>query len=499
MKPIKNASVLALAGVLAVGVVMLAIETWTYSTPAKPGYSCGAGSYFRSSGLIVFPANFRIEPAELDLKSDVLRSNYFEVVFYSDASFNSVLLFLPLEESRPITAWPPKFQNGTYEWSSLVRIARWELPTRPQTGALPWEWYLVRLGEYPWDQYSLTFVFGFNRSLRLDGIESRVSLSPRLSDDWNVVQCFRHIGSSLTEALQSLGDVEKKSQSLPWLDSFRDFFALKILFLRQSNDVLRGVLGFWLPSILLIGLLLVGFLKIRVLGLEKGLTLFVGIALATLPFIVGAIQFLPPKLSLVELLFYSDAAVSILFAGIIVATGRGDESNNNKPSLPRKERREDLRRTTKNRIDATEQYRQALEMDRHLTTLNWQIASILIAGVTAALALTLSRGSDDRPFGPASVLVSFLGIIAVSAWFLLVRRNRDIAKVAISTARQLEASPMGLVTRVDNARTGTIKIDGELFAIRRPEGYTVVSIMVLMFIGVLAVVILTGVFHVRLF
>lgn len=50
--------------------------------------------------------------------------------------------------------------------------------------------------------------------------------------------------------------------------------------------------------------------------MEEGdaLALFIGTGMATLPFIVGAVQLLPPKLNAVEILFYLEIALSIAFA-----------------------------------------------------------------------------------------------------------------------------------------------------------------------------------------
>lgn len=73
-----------------------------------------------------------------------------------------------------------------------------------------------------------------------------------------------------------------------------------------------------------------------------------------------------------------------------------------------------------------EEYRQALEYDRSATSLNWQMASILIAGVIAGVAFSYQS--------KYAFLVSAFGIVFVFIWFLFVRRNREIINVALKRA-----------------------------------------------------------------
>ena len=287
----------------------------SYLTEDKPYYSWGQVGYI-SGGQA--SAGFIIESIELDLKGDVLRTRSFQVSFQTldNKSFNSVLLWTP-KDFQYILGHPPTFPNGTWDWTSQQRGAYWPLPTPPEKGATPYEWHLTRENEYPWDSYSLTFLFGFNRTLDLAALTSSVSRSPTIADNWRISQKSEHLGPSPPSSLVTSYSQGSTGQTAN-LSAFHDFYTLKISFVREFDDVRRGTLAFWVPSLLLLALLIVAFSKLDVLDPSEGLTLFVGIGMGTLPFIIGALQLLPPRLSLIEIIFYGEIAASTVFAVLIL-------------------------------------------------------------------------------------------------------------------------------------------------------------------------------------
>ncbi len=268
-----------------------------------------------------------VQPAELDLKSEMLRTLWFQLQIYtSDSQSFNALVISPWDNFFPRTAYPPQSNNGTYDWENIQRTALWELVTRPEKGAEPWPWQLQRTGEYPWDQYSFVLLFAFNRTVGISAAYSYVTLSPALADEWKVIQSFEPLRgfSSFQNTLLSIGytqqDFSGQERRLPaYLDDYVDFYVFKITFVRQSFEMLRGAFAFWMPAIFLAGLLIIAFGRIEGLEKSEALTVFLGIPLAALPFILSALQVLPPRGSLVELFLYGEVAASIAFAAAALA------------------------------------------------------------------------------------------------------------------------------------------------------------------------------------
>lgn len=176
-------------------------------------------------------------------------------------------------------------------------------------------------------------MFAFNRTVNIASVFSYVSLSPTLEDEWKVTQSFEALAGrpEFNNTLLSIGfnqqDFNGQERRLPaYLEDYVDFYSLRITFLRQSFEILRGVLAFWIPAIFLAALLVVAFGRIEVLKTSEALTIFLGISLAALPFILSALQVLPPRPSLIESLFYGEVATSIAFASIAIARPKGKNS-----------------------------------------------------------------------------------------------------------------------------------------------------------------------------
>ncbi len=82
----------------------------------------------------------------------------------------------------------------------------------------------------------------------------------------------------------------------------------------------------------------------------------------------------------------------------------------------------------------------------HLTSLNWDIGAILIAGSLTAVGLGL-QSKQTYP----TILLTLGAIIAIITWFLFVRRNRDFGAVANTVMMNIEyqlglTANLGLIT-----------------------------------------------------
>ena len=80
----------------------------------------------------------------------------------------------------------------------------------------------------------------------------------------------------------------------------------------------------------------------------------------------------------------------------------------------------------------------------HCTELNWQVGSILVGGSLAAVALSLTTKAKIP-----TILMTTAAIVAIFAWFLFLRRNRDFASIATRRMATIEYE-LGLVGGVQN-------------------------------------------------
>jgi hypothetical protein len=79
------------------------------------------------------------------------------------------------------------------------------------------------------------------------------------------------------------------------------------------------------------------------------------------------------------------------------------------------------------------EYRAANAYSIHLTELNWQGGAILIGGSLAAVGATLITG---KPI--PEMLVTSASMVAIIAWILFLRINRDYSKIATTRMRMIE-------------------------------------------------------------
>ena len=227
--------IVAFVIVLLLVVGFFANEFYAYgSKDDQPNTTWGSGRVFASGKLGETIALFHINPVQIDSKSKLIESDYFKVDFitFGNRSFTALLLFSPSNSVyRP---GGPRTVNGSLDVETPIREASWELDRRPYTGSQPWTWHLSHEGEYPWDQYSLEFVFSFNKTLTMVGAASDVYLPESLRSQWKVSQSFGEV-DSLPEALQRLGFSMQGIQERVSA-AYHDFYRLKISFLRQYND-----------------------------------------------------------------------------------------------------------------------------------------------------------------------------------------------------------------------------------------------------------------------
>jgi hypothetical protein len=119
------------------------------------------------------------------------------------------------------------------------------------------------------------------------------------------------------------------------------------------------------------------------------------------------------------------------------------------------------------------EYQAAIRYAIHCTELNWQVGSILIGGSLASVALSLTA---PKPRIPA-VLVTLAATVAILAWYLFLRRNRDFAHIAtvrmVSIERELGLE-WGLQSLVSYASGGNLTYPQRVTG---PSGFVTASFL----------------------
>jgi hypothetical protein len=268
--------------------------------------------------------DLHMKPVGLDLKSEALNSTWFQLNMMAVDGKPFILFIIYPTNVLPERIGYPK--NASLGSSDPVRIIDpWELD-------IPWTWQLRQTGEFPWDEYSLTFVFAFNRTVDVSWVTSGISAPPGtgIADQWTITQRFERLNDApqFQERLLTMGFTQDdiagyqagNGGRLPLeLNGYHDFYALTISFVRLSPDIWRGLGAFWAPAIALAGFLVIAWGRRDSLETRDGIAIFLGMALAAMPFVIGGLQFLPPRPTAVEGLLYLEVVIAIAFAGWIVA------------------------------------------------------------------------------------------------------------------------------------------------------------------------------------
>ncbi len=128
-----------------------------------------------------------------------------------------------------------------------------------------------------------------------------------------------------------------------------------------------------------------------------------------------------------------------------------------------------------------EAYRQAWDYDKHLTSTNWLIASIFVAGIFGALGLVLSQGPTKQPISHSVTFIAAIGIFIIFAWFLFVRRNRALSFAAREPALEIERMLTAVLGRL-----GPLEMAANTSS--RPKGHEIVQFFVIGLVWFLLVV-----------
>lgn len=251
--------------------------------------------------------DLQIELSELNLKTLQTRSTYFLISAYDQQGRKTPFkLFLLAPKDLPIvvnSGIPSGDPNTTTNHVAYIMLS-------PAQSILYWTWNLRAYGEFPFERYQLSYLICFNRTFQLDnGLVSLItSLNSSLKDNWNFNITFTHLKDRLDNAtLESMG--LSPIYFNQYGKDLQDFYLLKLNLFRDDSYNRRVFFMTWVP---LEGILVLLSLTMIKIPRYNSIMLYLPTLLSIIASMLGILSFLPPRMTILELLFYIDIIMSFI-------------------------------------------------------------------------------------------------------------------------------------------------------------------------------------------
>jgi len=190
-------------------------------------------------------------------------------------------------------------ENSTLSQSGFAQAFWYSLDTIPERGQAPWRWRLLREGDFPFDTYRVVYFFGFNYTMNLveKDVSSSIILPDAIKANWRIDQHLAPIPFP-DNATFSEGGID--ATYLRWLNAIRDrgeyvdFYRFDVTLSRDQNQAAMYAAYFYAPSSAIVFLVVFAGAWARKLSLQKGLSLYLGIAFSIVAYMFTLIQLSPP-------------------------------------------------------------------------------------------------------------------------------------------------------------------------------------------------------------
>jgi len=255
--------------------------------------------------------HFRLQVENASFSLYELRTRFFTIGFQD--SFDCPFKVLVVTGSNVAFE-----ENSTLNESGFAQAFWYSLDTIPELGQAPWRWRLLRAGDFPFDTYKIVYFIGFNRTM--DSVERSVASSIILPDaikaNWRIDQHLTSIPFP-DDATFSDGGID--TTYLGWLDAARnrgeyvDFYRFDVTLSRDFDQAKMYGLYFYLPSSAIVFLVVFAGAWARKLDLQKGLSLYLGIAFSIIAYMFTLIQLSPPAIAIVHVSMAVGFALCIFF------------------------------------------------------------------------------------------------------------------------------------------------------------------------------------------
>jgi hypothetical protein len=273
-------------------------------------FVCGSISHGEVNGQTSTPSfnlSLQLQIYTIDLKTEILySSNYYFRMWTMDPevhSFEVVILKPDYDQAIRMISWNESGNIQVYE----------QITTDPSKVSVPWRWYLnpkrpLILGT-PFDHYELSFLIAINMSTRLNINDTWFIMHPYMQGEWSWIESptvKKLSGPPNNQSLISLGLSPEKFFQYH-CDGMTDFYLITESLGFPTMYSWRITLAYLLPSVTILGVLIISLKKFKKLSISDFLTLYLGVGLFILSFLVSFYQFAPSKVITVqEMIFYID-------------------------------------------------------------------------------------------------------------------------------------------------------------------------------------------------
>jgi hypothetical protein len=242
----------------------------------------------------LFDLDMQLNVYSIDLKTETLYSQYyhFEMRALDPAVSSFYVVVLQPDYYGGMGIGPSWNVSGSQQVNYSINS------DRPDINA--WRFHLnpihPLLGGTPWDQYDLSFLIAVNVSTQLNVNNCFVWMPAYLQGQWAYsedIAAQKLAAQPSNESLVSLGLSPQKFYQYG-CNNMTDFYLFTIALSFPQMNSLRMIVAFLLPSLAILGMLVVTTIYRNRLKRADFLAIFVGAGLFTLSFLVSFYQFAPP-------------------------------------------------------------------------------------------------------------------------------------------------------------------------------------------------------------
>jgi hypothetical protein len=199
-------------------------------------------------------------------------------------------------------------QNRTVVVGQIIRV-RLDYPR--ERGALSPKWSMIQMDDYT---YATGFLLALPMEVTFEPPSMSITMDRELEDQWKPSEGYYPLdGPPSNETLAKFGLDATIFWNMQRLFDYKSFHLFVVTFSRPAVFVQRISYTFGWPSNLLCVLLVVSFVVLLFgrLGLGAALTVYLGTAFFSLPFLLNYIQLGLGPVSRVEWQFYFDIFLSV--------------------------------------------------------------------------------------------------------------------------------------------------------------------------------------------
>jgi hypothetical protein len=353
----------------------------------------------------------------IDLKTETLSTSYFSLALWSwhnTSAIRGALFKSDIEGSFGFTTW-------TIENTERQRFLV-EIQTDP-TKVTPWEWKLHPMQRAlglssPFDRYKLSILVALNETIMVEHNYTDFRMPAILRGEWEWTVDLKRLSEIPNNSTLLFHGIDLESFARYNGDEMLDFYLLTIVINPISTYVLRMIVAFLFPPLVILVLLILVAFKYRRLTRSDLLTIYLATAFFILPFLVSFYQYAQPKVfTWQEVLFLVDfifATILVSYAILGKNSYKEKQAEINKESFMKAKKAEDTSKPTTEREGRLKvlltQYSLLWTEIREYSKEMWQVPSVVGVLNSLLLSVTITQKSNllvSFPTAMAALLLTF--------------------------------------------------------------------------------------------